>query len=111
MFDPDCIFCKIIKKELPADVVYEDDKAIAFKDLYPKAPVHVLVIPKKHVEGVVHMQSNDEYLQAVWNAINKVVEKLGIKESGFRIVVNYGKHGKQEVMHLHFHILGGKQLL
>jgi len=107
----DCIFCKIINKEIKADIVYEDDKVLAFRDISPKAPIHVLVIPKTHIEGFVYLK--DEHsgdINAVLKAINNVVEILKIKESGFRIIVNSGKDGGQEVEHLHFHILGGKPL-
>jgi histidine triad (HIT) family protein len=106
-----CIFCKIVKKEIKADIVYEDEKVLAFRDISPKAPIHVLVIPKTHIDGFVYLK--DEHssdMNSVLEAINKVVEILKIKEKGFRIIVNSGKDGGQEVEHLHFHILGGKPL-
>ena len=106
-----CIFCKIVNKEIKADIVYDDEKVLAFKDIAPKAPIHILVIPKAHIDGFTYLK--DEHsadINAVLKVINKIVEKVGIKEKGFRIIVNSGKDGGQEVEHLHFHILGGKKL-
>ena len=106
-----CIFCKIIKKEIPSDVVYEDSEIIAFRDINPVAPVHILVIPKKHISSLVDLKPEDEILIGkIYAVINKIVEQEGIKEKGFRVVVNCGEDGGQEVKHLHFHILGGKKL-
>jgi len=107
----DCLFCKIINKEIKADIVYEDEKVLAFRDISPKAPIHILVIPKMHIEGLSWLK--DEYIKeinAILKAIDKTVEILGIKKDGFRTIVNSGKDAGQEVAHLHFHILGGKQL-
>ena len=107
----DCIFCKIIKGEIPSTKVYEDDKVLAFKDINPAAPIHVLVIPKKHIENVLEInEENKEITSDIFLAINKIAKQLGIDKDGFRIINNCGKDAGQEVMHLHFHILAGAKL-
>lgn len=107
----DCIFCKIIKREIPSDIVYEDDEIIAFKDIQPAAPIHILVIPKKHISSLVELEKEDEILIGkIYTVINKVAEEQGVKEKGYRVIVNCGKDGGQEVGHLHFHLLAGKKL-
>ncbi len=107
----DCIFCKIIKKEIPSNIVYEDSEIVAFRDINPVAPVHILVIPKKHISSLIDLKAEDEIIIGkIYTVINKIVEQEGIKEKGFRVVVNCGEDGGQEVKHLHFHILGGKKL-
>ena len=107
----DCLFCKIVKGEIPATKVYEDDEFIAFNDIAPIAPIHILVIPKKHIKSLAHMEDGDEVLIGkIYKAINKIADEKGFKEDGFRVVVNCGENGGQEVMHLHFHILAGKKL-
>ncbi len=107
----DCIFCKIIKKEIPSNIVYESDDIIAFRDVNPVAPVHILVIPKKHLNSVLDLNVEDEMLVGkIYMVINKIAKQEGIDKTGFRIVVNCGEDGGQEVKHLHFHIIGGKKL-
>ena len=107
----DCIFCKIIKKEIPSNIVYEDEEILAFRDINPVAPVHILVIPKKHLESVLELNKEDEQLVGkIYTVINKIAKQEKIDEKGFRIVVNCGEDGGQEVKHLHFHIIGGKKL-
>ena len=107
----DCIFCKIIKREIPSEIVYEDEKVIAFNDVNPAAPIHILVVPKKHIESLAHLEKEDEALVGrIYGVINKIAEEQGFKNDGFRVIVNCGKNGGQEVMHLHFHILAGKKL-
>lgn len=107
----DCIFCKIVNKEIPATIVYEDDKVVAFNDINPAAPVHVLVVPRQHIESVSKIDEKSAHiLPDIFLGVNKVAEKLGIKEDGFRVIVNNGKDGGQVVYHLHFHLLGGKKL-
>ena len=107
----DCLFCKIINKEVPSDIVYEDDEVLAFKDIHPAAPVHVLVIPKKHISALTELQKDVEALIGqIYTCINEVAKKVGVFESGYRVIVNCGKDGCQEVKHLHFHLLGGKKL-
>ena len=107
----DCIFCKIIKKEMPASIVYEDEEIIAFKDIQPAAPIHILIIPKKHITSLAELKSEDEILIGkIYTTINKIAQDQGIKEKGYRVIVNCGEDGGQEVMHLHFHLLAGKKL-
>ena len=107
----DCIFCKIIKGEIPSTKVYEDDKVLAFKEINPAAPIHVLVIPKKNIENVLEInEENKEITSDIFLAINKIAKQLGIDKDGFRIINNCGKDAGQEVMHLHFHILAGGKM-
>ena len=108
----DCIFCKIAKKEIPSTVVYEDDQVVAFKDLEPQAPVHVLVIPKKHIASVAALQAEDKELAGhiLCQVIPAIAREQGIANSGFRVVANTGAEGGQTVNHLHFHLLGGRSM-
>jgi len=107
----DCIFCKIIKGEIPSSKVYEDEEILAFNDINPAAPVHVLVIPKKHITSLATMEDGEEkIISKIYKVINQIAEKQGFKENGYRVIVNCGKDGGQEVGHLHFHLLAGKQL-
>lgn len=107
----DCIFCKIIKKEIPSEIVYEDEGIIAFKDINPAAPIHILVIPKKHISSIIDMKKEDEAtIGRIYSIINKIAEDIGIKEKGFRVILNCGEDGGQEVKHIHFHLLAGKKL-
>jgi len=104
----DCIFCKIINKEVPADFVYEDRELVVFKDIKPKAPVHFLVVTKKHIPSVNEIGAEDEEsIARIFRIVREVAEKKGIKESGYRIIINVGQGGGQEVPHLHVHLLGG----
>lgn len=104
----DCLFCKIIKGEISSSKVYEDDKILAFNDINPAAPIHILVIPKKHITSLAHMEKGDEVIVGkIYEVINKIAEEQGFKSSGYRVIVNCGKDAGQEVMHLHFHILAG----
>ncbi len=106
----DCLFCKIIKGEVPSNKVYEDEEILAFHDIKPSAPIHILVIPKKHITSLAHMEKEDEaIIGKIYSVINKIAEDEGFKQDGYRVVVNCGKNGGQTVMHLHFHILAGKQ--
>ena len=108
----DCIFCRIAAKEIPATAVYEDDAVIAFKDLEPQAPVHALIIPKKHIESLLGLTEEDRSLVAHIHVdvVPQLAKKLGLAEKGFRIVVNTGEEGGQTVGHLHFHLLGGRSM-
>ncbi len=107
----DCIFCKIIKGEIPSNKVYEDEEILAFRDINPVAPVHILVIPKKHLNSVLDLNKEDEILVGkIYTIINKIAKEENIDKTGFRVVVNCGEDGGQEVKHLHFHIIGGKKL-
>ncbi len=107
----ECLFCKIINGEIPSQKVYEDDEILAFKDINPAAPIHILIIPKKHITSIAHIEKEDEPLIGrMHTVLNKIAEEQGVKEHGYRIIINCGKDGGQEVMHLHFHLLAGKQL-
>ena len=106
----DCIFCSIIKGEIPSKKVYEDDHCYAFLDIDPQAPVHCLVIPKLHIGSADDVnEKNVEYISAIFTALPKIAAELGL-ENGYRIITNIGEDGAQTVKHLHFHILGGKKL-
>ena len=105
------IFQKITDREIPADIVYEDDECLAFRDVSPKAPTHVLVIPKEPIPSLEQLtEKHASLLGHMWMVIPDVARKLGIADGGYRVVVNCGKDGGQSVDHLHFHILGGRQL-
>lgn len=107
----DCIFCKIINKEIPSTIVYEDDEILAFKDITPQAPVHIIVIPKKHIEKITDIEKQDEaVIGKIYSVINKIAVEQGIAEEGFRVIINCGENGGQEVKHIHFHLLGGAKL-
>lgn len=109
--DEKCIFCKIIQGEIPSSKVYEDEEVLAFNDINPAAPIHILLIPKKHIASLAEMENGDEKIIAkIYKIINEIAEKQGFKENGYRVIVNCGKDGGQEVGHLHFHLLAGKQL-
>jgi histidine triad (HIT) family protein len=106
-----CIFCKIARGEIPAQVVYEDDEITAFKDINPGAPVHILLIPKRHIPGVVSLTDGDaELITRIILTANKLAEEFGVARDGFRVVVNQGANAGQSVPHLHFHLLGGRAL-
>ena len=104
----ECIFCKIVKGEIPSTKVYEDEMTLAFNDISPKAPVHVIVIPKKHVANIVEASKDKDLLAAVANAVGEVARILDIDKKGFRTVANTGRDGGQSVDHFHFHVLAGK---
>lgn len=106
------IFSKIIRKEIPASIVYETDRVLAFKDINPQAPVHILIIPKIVIPTIADMKlpEHSEVLSELIEAANKIAESSGIKESGYRLVVNCGNDGGQEVYHLHVHLLGGRKM-
>lgn len=107
----DCIFCKIINGDIPSKKVYEDDKVLAFHDISAAAPVHVLVIPKEHIESAnVINEKNSEIVAHIFIVINKIVKELNINETGYRVVNNCGEDGGQTVQHMHFHVLGGRNL-
>ncbi len=107
----DCIFCKIIKKEIPSAIVYEDEEILAFRDIHPVAPVHILVIPKKHISSIMQIEQEDEdVIGKIYTVIQKIAKQERIAEDGFRVIINCGENGGQEVPHLHFHLIGGKKL-
>ena len=106
-----CIFCKIIKGEIPSEKVYEDDEILAFKDINPAAPIHILVIPKKHIKSLLDLEETDyELVAKIQKVINTLAKQLKIEEEGFRVIVNCGKDAGQGVMHLHYHLLAGRKL-
>lgn len=111
MFQSDCIFCKIIRREIPSEIVYEDDEIIAFKDIQPLAPVHLLVIPKIHLCSLNDVTPEYENLIGrLLSVIRRLASEFGIAESGYRVVTNTGTDGGQVIGHLHFHLLGGQAL-
>ena len=106
-----CLFCKIIKGEIPSQKVYEDEYAYAFKDIHPQAPVHVLVVSKTHVKDILEGTGLPaQELSALIKACGQAARITGIDQSGFRVVTNCGHDGCQSIPHLHFHVLGGRQL-
>ena len=105
------LFTKIINREIPADIVYEDDDVIAFKDIAPVAPIHVLVVPKKEIPTINDISDEDALLIGkVYRVIGKLAKGFGIDKDGYRVVSNCNEHGGQTVFHIHFHLIGGKQL-
>ena len=107
----DCLFCRIIKKEIPSRSAYEDETVYAFHDINPQAPTHTLVIPRKHVASMAELQDSDVgLLGRLMSAGNTIAKQKGIADAGYRFVVNTGVHGGQSVFHLHLHVLGGRHL-
>lgn len=105
----ECIFCSIAEKRIKSDLVYEDDKIVAFKDINPAAPVHIIIIPKQHIRSVSEVE-DFEIISHITKASIEIAEKFNIKDKGFRLITNCGADGGQTVFHLHFHLLGGKSL-
>ena len=103
-----CLFCRIIAGEIPGNTVYENDKVYAFRDINPQAPVHVLIVPKKHMDNI--LECDAETAAALAEAIRVIARQEGVAESGFRVISNCGRDGAQSVNHLHIHLLGGKAL-
>lgn len=107
----DCIFCKIVNGDIPSNKIYEDDKVLAFHDISPEAPIHFLVIPKEHIKSANDInEGNSHIISHIFLVINKLVRELNIAETGYRIVNNCGKDGGQTVDHIHFHVLGQRDL-
>ena len=105
----DCIFCKIADGEIPAKIIYTDDKVTVFNDANPQAPVHILVIPKKHYDSAIAVDDNSVFADLVAGAV-KAARELGLNEKGYRMVINTGEQGGQTVPHLHLHLLAGRNL-
>lgn len=104
-----CIFCEIIKKNIPADIVFENDEIIAFRDVSPQAPTHILLIPKKHIPGLPEAEKEDaKLLGQICITAAEIAEREGIDKNGYRLIMNSGPDAGQEVNHLHFHLLGGR---
>jgi len=107
----DCLFCKIAKKEIPKKVVYEDNQVFAFDDIHPLAPVHILIITKKHIESVNDLNDTDESLAGHMIMVaGKIAKDLKISEEGYKLLFRIGRHGGQEVEHIHLHLIGGAEL-
>ncbi len=111
MAEDNCIFCKIVQGEVEADVVYDDEHVLAFHDINGRAPVHVLVIPKRHVASLAEIgKLSDSETKRLFEASEEVAEKLGVAESGYAVRLNNGPDAGQEVFHLHLHVLGGERI-
>jgi len=107
----DCIFCKVVEKKIPAKLVYEDDEVLAFHDINPQAPVHMLVIPKKHVSTLNDLQPEDQALAGkLLLTAQKLAHEQGFADAGFRVVMNCNEHGGQTVYHIHMHVLAGRHM-
>lgn len=107
----DCLFCKIVKGEIPSKKVYEDGEVYAFSDINPQAPIHILVIPKKHISSIAELnEENKDIVGEIFMVINKIAKENGFLEDGFRVISNCGENAGQTVKHLHFHVLAGKKL-
>ena len=107
----DCIFCRIISGDIPSDTLYQDEQVVAFRDINPKAPVHLLLVPRKHIESLADLSEDEASIMGhLVAAANRLAREAGISEKGYRLVVNSGPEGGQEVPHLHLHLLGGRQM-
>jgi histidine triad (HIT) family protein len=107
----ECIFCKIVNKEIPAKFAYEDNLAVAIYDINPQAPVHILIIPKKHIPTILDFKKDDkDLIYHVYEVISKIAKKEKIDNDGFRVVANCNSFGGQTVFHIHFHLLGGRRM-
>lgn len=107
--EEDCVFCKIVEGKIPSTKVYEDDEVLAFKDINPIAPIHILIIPKKHIKSLTEL-NDDKLLAHIFKVIKDVAKSQGVEEKGYRVITNIGEDGGQAVKHLHFHVIGGKKL-
>lgn len=106
-----CIFCQIVSGRIPSDIVYQDEEVIAFRDIKPQAPVHLIIIPRKHILSLAHLSEADSALVGRMVAIaNQLTKKEGVAQNGYRLVINCGEQGGQLVPHLHMHLLGGRGL-
>jgi len=107
----DCIFCQIVAGKIPSEIVYRGEKVIAFRDIHPVAPVHLIIIPKRHIPSLAHLSADESSLIGhMVNIANQLAKGEGISESGYRLAVNCGEEGGQLVPHLHLHLLGGRKL-
>ncbi|WP_407307206.1 histidine triad nucleotide-binding protein [Desulfosporosinus sp. SB140] len=111
MYNEDCIFCQIAQRKIPSEIIYEDDELVVFKDIRPLAPVHLLVIPKRHLGSLNDVMPEYEGLIGhLFGVIRRLAQEFGVSETGYRVVTNTGADGGQVVGHLHFHLLGGQAL-
>lgn len=107
----DCVFCKIISGELPGTVIYRDQQATAFRDLNPAAPIHILIVPNKHIDSVNLLADEDEQLMGhLFITAKQIAAQEGIAENGYRLMINTNAHGGQTIFHLHLHLLGGARM-
>jgi histidine triad (HIT) family protein len=107
----DCLFCGIVEGKIKGSIVYQDDSVVAFKDSNPKAPVHVLIVPRRHVAGILDLKADDEgVIGHIFEVAARLAREQGIASSGFRVVVNSGADAGQSVFHLHYHLLGGRRM-
>ncbi len=108
---PDCLFCKIVRKEIPAKIVYEDDQILAFEDIHPQAPVHILIIPKEHISTTNELSENNAHIigrMALQASI--IAKEKNIQDNGYRLIMNCNEHGGQTVYHIHLHLIGGRKM-
>jgi histidine triad (HIT) family protein len=104
-----CLFCRIVKKKIPSKIVYEDERVLAFEDINPQAPIHILVIPKKHISTSLEIKSDDnELVGYMFQVANKIAKEKNIAERGFRLLMNCNRESGQTVFHIHLHLLGGR---
>ena len=107
----DCIFCQIVAGKMPSQILHQDEEAIAFRDINPQSPTHILIIPKRHIPSLAHLSEAEATLIGhMANIANQLARREGVDESGYRLVINSGEEGGQLVPHLHMHLLGGRQL-
>ena len=107
----ECLFCKILNNEIPSEITYQDDEITIFKDINPAAPIHLLIIPNKHIPSVREMEEGDDLiLGKLFSGAKKAAEDAGISETGYRLIVNNGPDGRQEIFHIHMHMLGGAKM-
>jgi histidine triad (HIT) family protein len=106
-----CVFCKILSKEVKAEIVYHDDQVTAFRDIHPVAPTHILIVPNKHIESVATLEVEEEQLMGhLFTVARKLAEEEGISRGGYRLITNTGTNGGQTVYHLHVHLIGGQRM-
>ncbi|MGP0630252.1 histidine triad nucleotide-binding protein [Nitrospina sp. 32_T5] len=107
----DCLFCKVLKGDIPGDKVYEDDNVFAFRDINPQAPTHILICPKKHMSTIMDMDSEDEpMIGSIFSVANSIATEMSLEKGGFRLVLNCGSGAGQSVFHVHFHLLAGRPM-
>jgi len=106
-----CIFCQIVAGKVPSEILYQDEEVIAFRDINPQSPIHLIIIPKRHIPSLAHLsEAESSLIGDMVNVANQLARREGISESGYRLVINCGEQGGQLVPHLHMHLLGGRQL-
>ena len=106
-----CVFCQITAGKIPSDILHKDDKVMAFRDIHPQSPVHILIVPVKHFNNLTELEGDDfSIIARIFEVANDLARRESIAESGYRIAVNSGKEGGQVVDHVHFHLMGGRQL-